>query len=71
MTAALEQTSWRDVDTLRKEVHSLVGQYAGRTGRTPAQVHVDLRIAVPGPPSARATWETLVARRDWLLGKVG
>ena len=71
MTAALEQTSWRDVDTLRKEVHSLVGQYAGRTGRTPAQVHVDLRAAIPGPPSARATRETLVARRDWLLGKVG
>jgi superfamily II DNA or RNA helicase len=71
MTEALEPSSWRDVDTLRKEVHALVGQYAGRSGRTPAQVHVDLRVAVPGPPSARATWETLAARRDWLLGKVG
>jgi superfamily II DNA or RNA helicase len=71
MTDALQETSWRDIDTLRKEIHSLVAQYAGRAGRSPAQVHVDLRAAVPGPPSAQATWETLVARRDWLLGKVG
>ena len=71
MTDALQETSWRDVETLRKEIHSLVAQYAGRAGRSPAQVHVDLRAAVPGPPSAQATWETLVARRDWLLGRVG
>ena len=30
-----------------------------------------VRAAVPGPPSASAPWETLVARRDWLLGRVG
>ena len=71
MNDALEPPSWRDVDTLRKEIHALAVQYAGRSGRTPAQVHVDLRVAVPGPPSAQATWETLEARRDWLLGKVG
>lgn len=63
--------SWRDLDLLRREVHGLVGQWAGRSGRTPAQAHVDLRRAVPGPGSAKASWEVLTARRDFLLGKVG
>ncbi len=71
MEEALEPTSWRDVDALRKEVHELVGRLAGRTGRAHAQVHVDVRRAVPGPASSAAPWETLVARRDWLLAKVG
>ena len=52
-------------------MHGLVGQWAGRTGRTPSQVHVEVRRAVPGPGSAKASWEVLVARRDWLLGRVG
>ena len=64
-------TTWRDLDSLRREVHQLVGQFAGRTGRRHAEVHVEIRKAIPGPPSASAPWETLVARRDWLLGKVG
>lgn len=63
--------SWRDLDSLRREVHQLVGQWAGRTGRRHSEVHVEIRAAVPGPPSASAPWETLVARRDFLLGKVG
>ena len=71
MEEALEPTSWRDVDSLRREVHALVGQLAGRTGQPHRQVHVDVRKAVPGPPSASATMEILVARRDYLLGRVG
>ena len=71
MTDALEPAAWRDVDTLRREVQTLVGQFAGRSGRTHAEVHVELRAAVPGPPAATAPWETLVARRDYLLGRVG
>lgn len=68
---ALAPTSWRDVDALRREVHQLVGQWAGRTGRRHSDVHVEIRTAVPGPPSAAAPFEVLVARRDWLLGRVG
>lgn len=71
MDEALETTTWRDLDTLRREVHGLVGQLAGRTGRSHSQVHVDIRKAVPGPASAKASFEVLVARRDWLLGRVG
>lgn len=75
MDAALGPEScdptWRDVESLRREVHALVGQWAGRTGRTPAQAHVEVRKAVPGPGSAKASWEVLGARRDYLLGKVG
>jgi len=68
---ALEPTSWRDVDSLRKEVHELVGRLAGRSGRAHSEVHVEVRRAVPGPSSAQAPWETLMARRDWLLSRVG
>ena len=68
---ATAEPTWRDTEGLRREVHSLVGQLAGRTQRPHAQVHAELRRAVPGPPSADAPHETLVARRDWLLGRVG
>jgi superfamily II DNA or RNA helicase len=71
MEEALEPSSWRDVDSLRKEVHELVGRLAGRSGRPHSQVHVEVREAVPGPSSAEASWETLMARRDWLLTRVG
>ena len=72
MTEALDEpSSWRDVDSLRKEVHELVGRLAGRSGRRHSEIHVEIRRAVPGPPSGQAPWETLVARRDWLLGRVG
>lgn len=66
-----QDPTWRDLDLLRREVHGLVGQWAGRSGRSHAQVHVDLRKAVPGPASAKAPREVLIARRDYLLGKVG
>ena len=71
MEEALGTTSWRDVDALRREVHQLVGQLASRSGRRHAEVHVEVRQAVPGPTSASAPFEILQERRDWLLGRVG
>jgi superfamily II DNA or RNA helicase len=70
MTDALEPTSWRDLDAMRQEIHQLVGQLAGRSGRQHSEIHVATRKAVPGPPSSSAPWETLVARRDYLLARV-
>ncbi len=64
-------THWRDVEALRKEVAGLVRTWAARSNRGHADVHVELRKVVPGPPSAAAPVEVLEARRDYLLGKVG
>ena len=63
--------TWRDVDALRREVHGLVGQWASRSTRSHAEVHVEVRRAVPGPASATASIEVLIARRDFLLSRVG
>ena len=63
-------TSWRDVDGLRKEVHSLAQRYAARTSMSPAQAHARARSAVPGPPSASADVSLLEKRRDWLLSRL-
>ena len=60
-------SSWREVEALRKEINGLVAQVAARTGRKHAEVHVDLRQAVPGPRTASASLEVLLARRDHLL----
>ena len=59
------------IDALRRELHGLVGQWASRSTSSHAEVHVELRRAVPGPPSASAPLEVLMARRDYLLGRVG
>jgi hypothetical protein len=64
-------THWRDVDALRKEVAGLVRQWAARTSRNHAEIHGELRKIAPGPPSAAAPVEVLMARRDYLLSKVG
>lgn len=66
-----DPVGWRDVEALRKEVAALVRQWAARSARGPAEVHVELRRVVPGPPSASAPVDVLAARRDYLLGKVG
>ena len=63
-------TTWRDLEALRREVHQLVGSFAFHSGRQHGDVHIELRRAVPGPPSASAPLDTLLARRDYLLGKV-
>jgi superfamily II DNA or RNA helicase len=62
--------SWRSVEDLRREIHQLVGQRAARSGRRHAEVHLEIRRAVAGPPSATAPVDVLVSRRDWLLGSL-
>jgi superfamily II DNA or RNA helicase len=63
-------SSWREVEALRKDINRLVAQVAARTGRGHADVHVDARLEVPGPRTASASVEVLLARRDYLLGQV-
>lgn len=63
-------TSWRVISELRREVHSLVGQYAARTKSPHSGVHLAVRQAVPGPPSSIADRDILEQRRDWLLAKL-
>ena len=65
--AEREALSWRAAGDLRREINSLVGQLAARTGAPHGVVHARLRKAVPGPPSAAAPVDVLEARRDWLL----
>lgn len=68
-TAQAEQDalSWRAAGDLRREINSLVGQLAARTGAPHGVVHARVRKAVPGPPSAAAPVDVLGERRDWLL----
>jgi hypothetical protein len=61
------QASWREAGGLRRDVNRLVGVYAARCGGTHAQIHAELRRAVPGPASASASADVLQARRDHLL----
>ncbi len=65
--AELEAASWRAAGDLRREINSLVGQLAARTGAPHGVVHARVRKAVPGPPSAAAPVDVLSSRRDWLL----
>ena len=62
------RAGWRAAAELRREVNQLVGRVAARTGAPHAQVHSQVRRAVPGPPSAAAAAELLERRRDHLLG---
>ncbi|HZA71785.1 MAG TPA: DEAD/DEAH box helicase [Propionibacteriaceae bacterium] len=63
-------SSWREVEALRKDINRLVAQVAARTGRKHSEVHVDVRKEVPGPRTASASIEVLLARRDYLLAQV-
>ncbi len=65
--ADADAQSWRQAGDLRREINSLVGQLAARTGAPHGVVHSRVRKAVPGPPSAAAPVDVLSARRDWLL----
>ncbi len=65
--AELDARSWRAAGDLRREINSLVGQLAARSGAPHGVVHARVRKAVPGPPSAAAPVEVLNERRDWLL----
>ncbi|MDT4893266.1 MAG: hypothetical protein QOE97_2301 [Pseudonocardiales bacterium] len=66
-----ETAAWRAGADLRREVNRLVGVLAARQGLPHAQVHAQLRRAVPGPPSAAASAEVLERRRDHLMGLLG
>ena len=61
---------WRAAGELRREVNRLVSVVASRSGQAHAQVHAQLRQAVPGPPSAAASAELLERRRDHLMALV-
>jgi superfamily II DNA or RNA helicase len=63
--------SWREAEVLRREINRLVARVAVKTGRQHAEVHLELRRLVPGPRSAAAPAEVLLARRDHLLGEIG
>ena len=65
--ATADALSWRAAGDLRREINSLVGQLAARSGAPHGVVHARVRTAVPGPPSAAAPVEVLTGRRDWLL----
>jgi superfamily II DNA or RNA helicase len=69
--ASAEVSAWRAGAALRKEVNRLVGILAARAGAPHAQLHAELRRAVPGPASAAASADVLEARRDHLLGLLG
>ena len=45
----------------------MVSVLAARTGKAHGQVHAELRRVVPGPPTAVADYDTLVARHDQLM----
>jgi len=62
---------WQDIDNTRKEIHRLVQRLAARTSRTPAETHVQVRKAVPGPPTSIADPDLLERRRNWLLARLG
>lgn len=62
-----EAAAWRGAAALRKELNRLVGIIAAREGTPHAQVHAQLRRAVPGPASAAASLQVLELRRDRLL----
>jgi hypothetical protein len=66
-STVLVDRAWEQAGALRREVNSLVGQLAARTGAPHGVLHGRLRKAVPGPPSAAASADVLASRRDWLL----
>jgi superfamily II DNA or RNA helicase len=68
---AVEAAAWRAGGELRREVNRLVGLLAARTGGSHAQLHAELRRAVPGPASAAAPVEVLELRRDHLMALLG
>jgi hypothetical protein len=68
---AAELATWRAAGEVRREVNRLVGVLAARTGSSHAQLHAELRRAVPGPASAAAGVEVLELRRDHLMALLG
>ncbi|MBP7972877.1 MAG: DEAD/DEAH box helicase family protein [Candidatus Nanopelagicales bacterium] len=61
--------SWRDAKETRVAINQLVRELASRTATPHAEIHIELRRAVPGPASASASLDTLVARYEYLLAR--
>ncbi|MEJ2579075.1 MAG: hypothetical protein P8Z68_08255 [Kineosporiaceae bacterium] len=68
-----EMATHRELSALRKELHSLVGAWARRTGSPHATVHAELRRACGGPEVPKASAEQLRNRIDtlrrWFVGR--
>jgi superfamily II DNA or RNA helicase len=64
--ATLLDQDWRGRQEVRKELNRLVSLLAARTGSTHGRVHLQIRRAVPGPPSATADPQILAARCDYV-----
>ncbi len=60
-------TTWRDTQEVRKDIHRMVSVLAARTGKAHGQIHAEVRQMIPGPPTAVADYDTLVARHDHLM----
>ena len=67
---AFTPATWRDTQEVRKDIHRMVSVLAARTGKAHGQVHAELRQVIPGPPTAVADYDTLVARHDHLMSLV-
>lgn len=67
-TPSQVQAAHKQAAALRKEINSLVSRYALRSGKPHAQIHAQLRKAVPGPASASASLPLLEQRRNHLMG---
>jgi superfamily II DNA or RNA helicase len=69
----VEVTGHRQITALRKELHSLVGAWARRTGQPHGVVHANVRQACGGPEVPQADAEQLQNRidtlRTWFVGK--
>ncbi len=69
----VEVATHREVTALRKELHTLVGAWARRTGAPHGVVHADVRRSCGGPEVAKASAEELTARiatiRNWFVGR--
>jgi len=64
--APREQSLARALETRRKELNSLVAQYARVLGVPHSHIHADLRRRCGGPSLAAATTEQVEARIDEL-----
>jgi superfamily II DNA or RNA helicase len=69
----VEVSGHRQITALRKELHSLVGAWARRTGQPHGVVHASLRQVCDGPEVAQASAADLQKRidtlRKWFVGR--
>lgn len=69
---APEVSLYRVLESKRRELNSLVSQFARSFGRPHSHVHADLRRQAGGPPLAKATTEQVDARirlvKQWFSG---